>query len=281
MEITMPFKDIAVLLETDAKVDVATPFAISFAAAMGAHLTGVGIAIEMIVPTPIMSEIPGDVFAAAFARAKLEAKDASTRFERDAKLAGVPNTGHLIAATADMADDEFSGLARHFDITVLQQPNPDSLGDEEVLIEAALFRSGRPVLVIPYTHKAVYKCDRVVVAWDGSVPAVRAIASAMPLLQSARSVELVTVSEKKKNSDVDLPGFNITRHLARHAINAELRKLPSAGDIANTLLSHLADNEADLLVMGAYGHSRLREFILGGATRGILSAMTSPVLMAH
>jgi nucleotide-binding universal stress UspA family protein len=275
------FKDIAVLLETDAKADVVTPFAISFAAAFGAHLTGIGIAVDIMVPAPMMSEIPSNVFAAAFEKAKLDANRAGVRFERDGKLAGVSTTNLLIAATKEMADDEFSILARHFDLTLLQQSDPDSVGDDKALIEAALFGSGRPVLIIPYTHKAAFKCNRAVVAWDRSAPATRAIAGALPLLQLARSVQLVIVNEKKKHTGIDLPGFNITRHLARHSINAELQELPSAGDVANTLLSHLADSDADLLVMGAYGHSRLHEFILGGATREILSAMTSPVLMAH
>ncbi len=277
----MPFKDVAALLETEASSDVVMPFSISFAASHAAHATGIGIAIDMVVPAPMISEIPGGIFAVAFAKAKAEAQAACMRFERDAKLAGVNSSSHLIAAVADMVDDQFSSLVRHFDVTIVQQPNPDTLGDEEVLIEAALFRSGRPVLVVPYTHKTAYRCDRVVVAWDGSAPSARAIASALPILISAPFVEVVTVTEKSKHADVDLPGFNITRHLARHGINAELRKLPSVGDVTNTLLSHLADSGADLLVMGAYGHSRLREFILGGATKGILSAMTAPVLMAH
>jgi nucleotide-binding universal stress UspA family protein len=233
------------------------------------------------VPVPMLGEIPGDVFASAFAKSKAEAQAACTRFERDARLAGVNSGSHLIAAVADRVDDQFSRLVRHFDLTIAQQPNPDTLGDEEVLIETALFRSGRPVLIVPYTHRAAYNCERVIVAWDGSAPAARAIASALPILISAPNVEVVTVTETKKQADVDLPGFNITRHLARHGINAELRRLPSAGDVANTLLSHLADASADLLVMGGYGHSRLREFVLGGATKGILSAMTAPVLMAH
>jgi nucleotide-binding universal stress UspA family protein len=277
----MPFKDVATLLETEASADVVTPFAISFAANHAAHATGIGIAIEMVVSGPMISEIPGDVFAVAFAKAKAAAQAACTRFEREAKLAGVNSSSHLIAAVSDMVDDQFARLVRHFDLTIVQQPNPDTLGDEQVLIEAALFHSGRPVLVIPYTHNSAYRCERVVVAWDGSAPAARAIGSALPILMSAPHVEVVTVTEKRKHVDVDLPGFTITRHLARHGINAELRKLPSAGDVANTLLSYLADSGADLLVMGGFGHSRLREFILGGVTRDILSTMTAPVLMAH
>jgi nucleotide-binding universal stress UspA family protein len=281
METVMPVKDVAVLLQTEARTDVASPYAISFASAFGAHLTGIGIAMDMIVPAPIMSEIPTDVFAAAFAKAKTEAAAACARLDRDATLAGISVGSHLITGSPGSAEDEFARLARHFDLTIIQQPEPDSLGDEEILIESALFGSGRPVIIVPYTQQAAFKCHHIVVAWDESVSATRAIAAALPVLQSAGKVQLVVVGEKKQRQAVDLPGFNITRHLARHAINAELQKLPNVGDVADTLLSHVADASADLLVMGAYGHSRLREFILGGATRGVLAAMTVPVVMAH
>jgi len=277
----MPFKDVAVLLQTDAQTDVVSPYAISFASAFGAHLTGIGIAVDMIVPAPIMSEIPTDIFAAAFAKAKSEADAACARLDKEARLAGISVSTHVITGSPGSAEDEFAILTRHFDLTIIQQPDPDSLGDDEILIESALFGSGRPVIVVPYTQQAPFKRHHIVVAWDGSVPAARAIAGALPVLQSADKVQLVVVNEKKQRMAVDLPGFNITRHLARHAINAELQKLPDVGDVADTLLSHLADTSADLLVMGAYGHSRLREFILGGATKGVLSAMTVPVLMAH
>jgi nucleotide-binding universal stress UspA family protein len=281
METIMPFKDVAVLLQSDAQTDVVSSYAISFASAFGTCLTGVGIAIDMIVPTPIMSEIPTDVFAAAFANAKTAAAAACARLDREATLSGISVSSHLITGDPGSAEAEFAVLARHFDLTIIQQPDPDSLGDEEILIESALFGSGRPVIIVPYTQQTPFRRHHIVVAWDGSVPAARAIAGALPMLQSADRVQLVVVSEKKQRPAVDLPGFNITRHLARHGINAELQRLPSAGDVANTLLSHVADASTDFLVMGAYGHSRLREFILGGATKGVLSAMTVPVLMAH
>jgi nucleotide-binding universal stress UspA family protein len=277
----MSIKDIALLLDSDVKASVAQAYGLSLAGAFGAHATGIGVALDMIVPAPMMSEIPNDVFATAFAKAKLESVAACRRFEADAAAAGIVNSSTLLAGMPDSVHDEFAALARHFDLTVVQQPNPDTLGDEEMMIEAALFRSGRPVLVIPYTQSAGFACTRVMVAWDGSVPAARALASALPILKRAGKILLVTVDERRKQADVDLPGFNISRHLARHSIAAELVRLPSAGDVANTLLSHLADSGADLLVMGAYGHSRLREFILGGATKGIMAAMTVPVLMAH
>jgi nucleotide-binding universal stress UspA family protein len=277
----MTIKDIALLLDSDAATNVGKAYGLSLAAAFGAHATGIGAALDMIVPAPMMSEIPNDVFATAFAKAKREALSACQRFELDAQAAGILRSSTLLAGMPDSVHDEFATFARHFDLTVVQQPNPDTLGDEEMMIEAALFRSGRPVLVVPYTQTAGFACSRVMVAWDGSVPATRALAGAMPILKRAGKIFLVTVEEGRKQADVDLPGFNISRHLARHSIAAELVRLTNAGDVASTLLSHLADAGVDLLVMGAYGHSRLREFILGGATKGILSAMTAPVLMAH
>jgi nucleotide-binding universal stress UspA family protein len=119
------------------------------------------------------------------------------------------------------------------------------------------------------------------VCWDGSETAARAIGDAMPLLQRAENVDVVMVREEKAKSD-ELPGADIGQHLARHDVKVEVKTIPSAGiDVASAILSFAADNAIDFIVMGAYGHSRLREFVLGGATRGILQAMTVPTFMSH
>src|SRR5262249_32763384 len=139
--------------------------------------------------------------------------------------------------------------------------------------------SGRPVLVVPYIQKGPLKLDRVLVAWDGSRNAARAIADAMPLLAKAKTVEVVIVGKGKSD---EIPGADIAQHLARHDLKVELKRIVSPeSDIASTLLSHIADTAADFIVMGGYGHSRLREFIYGGVTRSILSSMTVPALMSH
>ncbi|MBN9064321.1 MAG: universal stress protein, partial [Rhizobiales bacterium] len=173
--------------------------------------------------------------------------------------------------------DRFSTLARHFDLAVL--PQQEAKGDLRAqMIEAALFGSGRPVLVAPYIWKPPARFDRILVAWDRGAPAARALGDALPLLKRANHVELVIVGE----SAVDLPGFNITRHLARHDVKVELRRSPNDEDeVGNVLLSRAADSGADLLVMGGYGHSRFRETLFGGATRSILDTMTVPTFMAR
>jgi nucleotide-binding universal stress UspA family protein len=136
------------------------------------------------------------------------------------------------------------------------------------------------VLIVPYIQKGGLKLDRVMVAWDGSRGAARAVNDAMPFLTRAGLVEVVAVAEQGK--DEELPAADIAEHLARRGVRIEVKPIvaPDA-KVADVLLSHAADNAADLLVMGGFGHSRLRELVLGGVTRGILEAMTIPTLMAH
>jgi nucleotide-binding universal stress UspA family protein len=117
--------------------------------------------------------------------------------------------------------------------------------------------------------------------WDGSRSAARATGDAMPFLARAKAVEVVLVASEAGKSD-EIAGADIAHHLARHGLKVELKQIVARDvDVANTILSHAADAETDLIVMGGYGHSRLREFVLGGATRGILSALTVPTLMSH
>jgi nucleotide-binding universal stress UspA family protein len=121
----------------------------------------------------------------------------------------------------------------------------------------------------------------VMVCWDGSRSAARAVGDALPFLLRAEKVEVVLVASEPGKSD-EIPGADIAHHLARHGLKVELKRIVAVDvDVTNTLLSHAADVGSDLLVMGGYGHSRLREFVLGGVTRGILASMTLPTLMSH
>jgi nucleotide-binding universal stress UspA family protein len=149
------------------------------------------------------------------------------------------------------------------------------------MAEAALFQSGRPVLVVPYIQRTGLKLDRLLVCWDGSRSAARAVGDAMPFIVRAKATEIVMVANEAAKSD-EMPGADIAHHLARHGAKVEVKRIVSIEtDVASTILSHAADSSADFLVMGGYGHSRLREFVLGGATRGILASMTLPTLMSH
>ena len=119
------------------------------------------------------------------------------------------------------------------------------------------------------------------VCWDGSRAATRAVADAMPFMEKAKQVEVVLVTAKGFKTD-EAPGADLAQHLARHNLKVTLKRITSPDiDVASTILSYAADSSADMIVMGGYGHSRLREFVLGGVTRGILESMTVPALMSH
>jgi nucleotide-binding universal stress UspA family protein len=133
---------------------------------------------------------------------------------------------------------------------------------------------------VPYIQKRGLSLERVLACWDGGPRAARAIGDAMPFLERAKAVELMMVAEESKEDETN--GAKMAEHLARHGVKATVKHM-AKGDIAieDVILSYAADSGADFMVMGGYGHSRLREFILGGVTRGILSSMTVPVLMSH
>ena len=134
--------------------------------------------------------------------------------------------------------------------------------------------------MIPYIQRLPLKLDRIAVCWDGSQFAARALADAAPLLTHAKHIELLTVSDLADSGRV--PGADIATHMARHGLNTTVRNL-SASDIdaGNAILSYTADTKIDMLVMGGYGHSRVRELVLGGVTQTMLDSMTLPVLLAH
>jgi len=262
--------------------DVAGPYAISIAEAFGAHLSAVAFSYEPVIPPTIMGSIPASLIEAQRAENDKAASDAQAKFDADAARAGVSFDSRILTASLPGSADRFGTIARRFDLAVVGQGEPGILaGAQELVAESTLFSSGRPVVIVPYIQKAGLKLDRVMVCWDASRNAARAIADAMPLLARAKAIEVVIVASERAKSD-EMPGADIGQHLARHGLKVEVKRIVATDtDIASTILSHAADSSADFIVMGGYGHSRLREFILGGATRGILSAMTVPVLMSH
>jgi len=272
-------KDVVVKLALGAD-DPAAAYAIGLAEAFGAHLTGIALAYEPdILPDP---SGPG---ARRFLRLREESEAgagaAAGEFEKNAEAAGVLATARALTTTPSASYDLFGRIARRFDLAVIGQDNPENPQSDTLLVEAALFESGRPVIVVPYIHKGGLKLERAMACWDGSRPAARALADAMPLLSRAGKVDLVIVEDERIKSD-EIPGADVAQHLARHGLTVDVRRVPRGSiEVKDVLLNHAADSDADLVVMGGYGHSRMREFILGGVTRGMLESMTAPTLMSH
>ena len=276
------FKDIIVNLTPGETPDPVIDYAISVASAFGAHLCGVAFIYDPVIPATAMGGgIPADLIESQRIESEKAAGAAAARFDAAAKRAGLSYEGHQTSASGAGAADYFSHVARRFDLSIVGQSQPEGMVMSDLVLETALFESGRPVLAVPYIQKGGLKLDRVMACWDGGRTASRAIGDAMPLLTRAKAVELTTFSGERGKRD-ELPGVDMGQHLARHKVNVTVNRVPLGDvDIADAILSHAADTSADLIVMGGYGHSRLREFILGGATRGILQSMTVPVLLSH
>ena len=274
-------KDLVVNLGGGGTPDVTTDYSISLAKAHGAHVVGVAFIYEPVIPGSLLGGIPTDLIEVQREENAKAAKTAVAAFEAAAKATGVSAETRLLDASIAGASDLFGRIARRFDIAVVGQAQREQGVSEELLIEGALFGSGRPVIVVPQIQKQSIKLDNVMVCWDGSRPAARAIGDAIPLLQRAKAIEIVVVTGERDKSG-EITGANMKRHLARHSINVDIKRIAAgSADVQTAILAHAADTAADFIVMGGYGHSRLREFILGGVTRSILKSMPVPVLMSH
>lgn len=274
-------KDACVYLSIEHSDDAAVDYSISIASSFGIHLSAVSVAYEPIAIGSPFESAAAVVTAADRQNNERQAEAAAEQFEKRAKKEGISSESHVVRATLDDACTWFAELARQHDISILAQPKPDHVGPEPLLIEAALFESGRPVVIVPYIQRGGAKFDRIAVCWDGSAHAARAIHEAMPFLRRAKSVDIIQVLENGNEAD-SLSAAGMAEHLARHGLRVEIKSVGAADiSIADAILSYVADNEIDFIVMGGYGHSRLREYVLGGTTHDILKTMTVPTLMSH
>jgi nucleotide-binding universal stress UspA family protein len=274
------FKEILVNLSTEDKNDFATKYAISVASDLEAHLTGVAFAYETIVPGALFDSVSAAIVAAHRAESRNAANSATERFEKLGRDAGIANESRVIGTSFEGASDSFGHLARRYDLSIVSQTDPEH-SSRDPIIEAALFGSGRPVLIVPYIQKQGLKLDRVLLCWDGSRHAARAFGDAMPLLTRSKHIDVITIAATNDNKG-EISGADIAHYLARHQLTVDLNNIVAPdSDVPSTILSHAADISADLIVMGGYGHSRLRELILGGTTRGVLASMTVPTMMSH
>jgi len=274
-------KDLVVNLTLEAARDPAADFAISIAAAFEAHIAATAFAFDPVVTPAVLDGLSSTWVDVQRDESRAAAAAAINRFEAAAKREGLSAEHRLFQTSLGDAIALFGRIARHFDLSVVKQQEPDRPNGDDLMVEAGLFQSGRPVIVVPYIQNTPLKLDRVLVSWDCSHGAARAIGDAMPFLRRAKAIDIVMVAtgRTKKN---EVPGVEIGQHLARHGLKVDVRQIVAEDvDVANTILSYAADNAVDFIVMGGYGHSRLREFVLGGTTRGILHTMTVPALMAH
>lgn len=278
----MPYKTIAVYLDDSkhckARIEIATDLARRF----DAHLMGVYVT----EPIPAMHPLQDEWLAAKLAARSSAASQrlASIHQLFDSGAGGI-DSGRRELREMDMSAVD-AMQATCADLFVVGQTDPDEgpLNAPPSFPELVALSVGRPVLFVPYfTNRYPTLGKKVLVAWNGSREAARAVSDALPLLQGAERVTAMVVNAKRDRQDpVDIPAADISVFLARHGVKVEAtQSYTDELSVGDELLVRMADGEFDLLVMGAYGHSRLREIVLGGVTQTLLQHMTIPVLMSH
>lgn len=261
--------------------------ALAMARTHDAHLTALYCVAEPWSPgPPIVPE------AAVEEEHRLEAESTEkvlSAFRDKAERAGVHHDTRSVRSGAAAVGDTIALHARYADLAILGQVDPDDIPVAgRHVVEHVLLACGRPVLVIPYIGAPeqggeVVFGRNIMVAWDASREAARAVGDALPILERADHVDLVTVDPvADAHRHGEEPGADIALELARHGVDVEVEQI-AARDMrpGDVILARLADRGSDMLVMGAYAHSRVRELVLGGVTRSVLEQMTVPVLMSH
>ena len=205
---------------------------------------------------------------------------AEKRFRATAAAAGLDVDWR---APAGAPIDAAVAHGRCTDLFIVGQRHPSAPGFGDALLSNVLLSSGRPTLVVPLDGAPATLGERVLIAWDGGREAARAIGDALPLLERAQRVHVIAVDDGgEPGVDERLAGARLRAWLGRHGVAVDVGREPAQDSgVGERLLSRAADLGSDLLVMGGYGHARMRELVLGGATRSVLRAMTIPVLMAH
>jgi nucleotide-binding universal stress UspA family protein len=274
-------RDILVNLSYGTSQDGVSNYALSVAKTFGAHIVGTAFAYP-VMASGVGLGLPANFIRAQQAGAQERAESVAVAFDEETRRAGVSAETRRIEAGIGDVPTQFAHIARRFDLSIIGQFERDrGHPTTNIVIEAALFESGRPVLIVPFIQKDRLKLDHIMVCWDGSRAAARAVGDAMPFLTRSGKASIV-VADIQSAKSADLPGADIATHLTRHGVNVTLERIPVGKiDVSNAILSYAADTYPDLIVMGGYGHSRLREFILGGTTRGMLASMTKPTLMSH
>lgn len=270
---------VAITEEGLKETHAALGYALSLAGAANAHLTVEAAARRYAIPYSMVADFGQALMSSENRRiAKLTAAIAETT-KAEADFAGVVSTVETGQGGFAEMRDRLVNRARVADVAVLDAESAVTEIDRG-LIEAVLFDNGRPLIVVPPGHGG-FEARQVLLAWDGGASAARAVADALPILRAAEAVEILSVAGERDLAGT-LPGTDLAPHLARHGIKVTVTLADDrSGEVADVIKSHAAASGAGLIVAGAYRHSRLREFLLGGVTQSLLKECAVPLLLSH
>lgn len=278
----MAFKDLIVHVHDPERSRARLEVAVDLAHGYGAHLTGLHVIPFPQIASALVAELGPQVIELQQRRGREAAEKAAEAFR--AATQGGAVAAEWRVAEGDPAET-FALHARYADLAIIGQADPevDDIAVPQGLPDRLVMAVGGPILIVPYAGRFPKVGERVLVAWNASREATRAVRDALPILKAARKVLVLAVNpEGGPRGHGEIPGADISQHLARHGVEVEAQSIAGSDvDVGDFILSRAADQGADLIVMGGYGHSRLREFVLGGATAHLLRFMTMPVLMSH
>jgi nucleotide-binding universal stress UspA family protein len=279
----MSYKTIAIVISDEVGDKEALQAAVTLANREGGHLDVYCLGIDPVrydmAPMGASPALTLSGNGEAQARAKTLVDWAHDRL----RGALAPTAVQKLVVTSAGLDAAIARVVRYSDLIVASQPYGEgSTQVQTIILEAVLFGTGAPVLIIPRTAEDIGAFDRVMVAWDESTQALEAVRKALPALKSATRAEIVMINPPSHSPERSDPGGVICVMLARHGVKADVsilaKTMPHVAEVINR---HAQDHAIDLIVMGAYGHSRFREAMIGGATRDMLETARVPILMAH
>ena len=273
----MAYKDIVVHLAQDNRSAARLDAAVELAERHEGRVTSIYVLSRLVVPGYANFELSPEVLKRLDTEQRVLAERAEDLFAKRTAKTTVPCEWRLMVGEHVEA---LSTSARYADITIVGQTDPDDGSSVGRLADSVVLGAGGPVLVWPYAGSFGVNAETVMLAWNGTREAKRALADALPLLQQASKVIVLGIDT---GDGRHIPGAEVSTYLARHGVSADARHAISSSDLgaSDALLSEISDLGAGLLVMGGYGHHRMREVLLGGVTRDILRQMTVPVLMSH
>jgi nucleotide-binding universal stress UspA family protein len=278
-------KDILVHVPTERPQRPVIDASVSLAASFGAHLDALAIGYistaAAYVPDGGAAAAVAAVFEAERERATERAATTLSIFETEARNAGIAYATHPTADFAANAAVSIGAAARLYDLAIVLQPEAERETFDNTIPREILFQAGGPVLFIPHIFRGAFKAKRIGICWDGSRLAARALRDARPFLAQADTLVAISINGAD-NTPTEASADELAKHLALVGLTVRIIELPAArAEIQPSILSLAADENLDMLVMGAYGHSRLQEGLLGGVTRAMLRTMTVPTLMSH
>jgi nucleotide-binding universal stress UspA family protein len=273
----MTYKTILVHCDASPKVGHRLGVAVALAQKHGAHLIGLHVRTPFMTPVFSDGSMPSESLVTAYeAATKTTESQAAGAFAAAIKPAKLSSEWRVLDG---LAEETLASQSLYADLVVLGQTDPED--PTPVVPETVVLSSGRPALMVPHVGVTAEIGQTVLLCWNASRESARAAADALPILRQAKSVTVLTI-EPASDGGADAGGAAAAAWLARQGVNATVqRDIAPDVDVGDVILSRAADRSVDLIVMGVYGHSRLREMVLGGASRTLLQSMTVPVLMAH